>query len=121
MNPFSGCNFKFVDSGAFRCNKAYVKLFSMNNQQLTIIEKESSTGFDFEKFIPYDFCSGGIEVGYDISLGKDFPIRERFTHGGQFRDKIIDLNSLLIQISGTIFSPKIFIRDGISQKIRYEA
>ena len=55
MNPFSGCNFKFVDSGAFRCNKAYVKLFSMNNQQLTLIEKESSTGFDFEKFIPYDF------------------------------------------------------------------
>ena len=78
LNPLNGCNLKFVDNGAFRCKKAYIKIYSASNQQLTLIEQDSSSGFNFEKFIPKDFCFGGIEIGYDIVgewiglLDKDF-------------------------------------------------
>ena len=120
QNPLNGCNLKFVDQGAFRCKKAYIKIFSVNNQQLTLIEQGPSSGFHFEQFIPKDFCMGGIEIGYDISCGMDWPIRQRFCHGGYFKNHLIDLNSLLIQISGTTFFPRIYIRDGLGQVIKYE-
>ena len=119
-SPFNGCNLKFVDQGAFRCKKAYIKIFSANNQQLTLIEQGPSSGFHFEQFIPKDFCMGGIEIGYDISWGMDWPIRKRFFHGCSFKKHIIDLNSLLIQISGTTFLPSIYVRDGLGQVIEYE-
>ena len=80
LSPFNGCNFKFIDRGAFRCKEAYVKIFSENNQQLTLTEQQSSSGFDYEQFIPRDFCMGGIEIGYDISWGMDWPIKQRFFH-----------------------------------------
>ena len=120
LNPLNGCNLKFVDNGAFRCKKAYIKIYSASNQQLTLIEQDSSSGFNFEQFIPRDFCFGGIEIGYDIAWGMDWPIRQRFFHGNSFMNQMIDLNSLLIEISGTTFNPKIHIRDGLNHIINYE-
>ena len=118
--PFNGCHLKFVDKGAFRCKEAYIKIFSINNEQLVIAETGSSTGFNFSKFIPRDFCAGGIEIGYDISWGMDWPIRERFIHGSPFKNAIIDLNSLYIQISGTTFNPHFIIKDGAGHVIKYD-
>ena len=113
-NPgnFHGCNLKIIDSGAFRCNKAYITLFSPNNQQFTILEEGPKPGFNFSKLIPSDFCQGGIEIGYDISWGLDWPLRERFIHGVPFKGKQISLNSLTIKITGTTFHPNFNIRDG---------
>ena len=119
-NFLFGCNLKFDDYGAFRCKKAYIQIFSGNNQQLTLAEQGPSSGFHFEKFIPRDFCLGGIEIGYDISGGMDWPIRQRFFHGGFFKDHFLDLNSLQITISGTTFFPRIYIKDGTGQEIEYE-
>ena len=119
-NPFNGCNLKIIDKGYFRCNKAYIKLFSANNQQLILKEEGPVSGFFFEKFIPKDFCDGGIEIGYDISWGMDFPLRDRFVHGKRFKNTKIDLNSLLIQISGLTFYPHIYIRDGLGHIIEYD-
>ena len=50
----------------------------------------------------------------------DWPIRQRFFHGNSFMNQMIDLNSLLIEISGTTFNPKIHIRDGLNHIINYE-
>ena len=120
QNPLNGFDLKFVDKGVFRCKKAYIKIFSANNQQLTLIEQGPCSGFHFEQFIPRDFCMGGIEIGYDISCGMDWPIRQRFFHGGSFKNHFIDLNSLVVLISGTTFYPRISIRDGMGQIIKYE-
>ena len=109
---FNGCHFQFVDKGAFRCKQAYIKIFSINNEQLVLTEITSSTGFNYSKFIPKDFCAGGIEVGYDIAWGESWPIRHKFIHGSPYKSEIIDLNSLYIQIYGTTFHPHIIIRDG---------
>lgn len=116
---FNGCHLKIIDSGAFRCKKAYIKIFSANNQQLILRERQSSTGFDFSGFIPSDFCAGGIEIGYDISWGIDWPFKEKLVHGQPYKDKIIDLNSLTIKISGTTFFPHFEIIDGSLQKITF--
>ncbi len=35
---FSGCHLKFIDKGVFRCNKAYIKLISINNERMTLKE-----------------------------------------------------------------------------------
>ena len=110
--PLNGCHFQFVDKGAFRCKEAYIKIFSINNEQMILTEITSSTGFNFSKFIPKDFCAGGIEVGYDISWGTLWPIRQKFIHGCPYKNEIIDLNSLYIQIYGTTFHPHVVIRDG---------
>ena len=120
LNPFNGCELEFVDQGVFRCKKAYITIFSPNNQQLTLIDQGPSSGFHFKQFIPKDFCMGGIEIGYDISCGMDWPIRQRFFHGGSFKNHFIDLNSLVVLISGTTFYPRISIRDGMGQIIKYE-
>ena len=116
---FNGCHLTIIDSGAFRCKQAYIKIFSPNNQQLIFRERKSSTGFDFSDFIPYDFCAGGIEIGYDISWGREWPLKEKFVHGQPYKDKIIDLNSLTIKISGTTFFPHFEIIDGSLQKITF--
>ena len=120
VGPFNGCNFEFKDAGIFRCNKAYIKIYSINNEQLTLIETNGSChGFNFSKFIPKDFCIGGIEVGYDISWGCNWPIRHKFVHGETFKGKIIDLNTLSIKISGTTFNPYFQIKDGSNKKLNY--
>ena len=62
-----------------------------------------------------------VELKYDmISCGMDWPIRQRFFHGGSFKNHFIDLNSLVVLISGTTFYPRISIRDGMGQIIKYE-
>lgn len=120
VGPFNGCHFEFKDSGVFRCNKAYIKIYSSNGEQMILTEtKGSCAGFNFSQFIPKDFCSGGIEVGYDISWGCDWPLRHKFVHGGPFKDKILDLNSLSIKISGTTFNPYFQIKDASNNRINY--
>ena len=117
--PFNGCHLKIIDSGAFRCNKAYIKIFSDKNEQLILKEGGPCPGFNFDKFIPKSFCEGGIEFGYDISWGCNWPLKERFVHGKPFKDKIIDLNALTIKITGTTFSPHFQITDGENHLIDY--
>ena len=63
MIPFIGCNLIFRDSGVFRCKKAYINIYSINGQKLTLAKVSNSTGFDYSQFIPSDFCLKGIEVG----------------------------------------------------------
>ena len=116
---FSGCHLKFIDKGVFRCNKAYIKLISINNERMTLKEDGPCPGFNYSGFIPKDFCAGGIEIGYDISWGMDWPLQERFVHGNPFKGTIIDLNSLTIKISGTTFYPHFYILDGAGHKIEY--
>ena len=118
--PFNGCNLKFIDNGIFRCNKAYIKVFSSLNESLTLTEQGPQHGFNYSHFIPKSFCEGGIEIGYDISWGMDWPLRERFIHGRAFKNVVIDLNSLTIKISGTTFNPHFEIRDGNSHVIQYD-
>lgn len=116
---FSGYHLKFIDKGVFRCNKAYIKLISINNERMTLKEDGPCPGFNYSGFIPKDFCAGGIEIGYDISWGMDWPLQERFVHGNPFKGTIIDLNSLTIKISGTTFYPHFYILDGAGHKIEY--
>ena len=117
--PFKGCYLKIIDNGVFRCNKAYIKIYSKNNEQLILKEDGPSTGFNYSQYISKDFCEGGIEFAYDISWGCDWPIKERFIHGQPCKDKIIDLNSLTIRISGTTFHPHFLILDGTNKQIRF--
>ena len=118
--PFNGCSLKFIDKGTFRCNKAYIKVYSGLNESMTLTEQGPQHGFNFSQFIPKSFCEGGIEIGYDISWGMDWPLKERFYHGRAFKDVILDLNSLTIKISGTTFNPHFEIRDGASHVIKYD-
>lgn len=76
-------------------------------------EVKSSSGFHCSEYIPYDFCIGEIEIGYDISCGCDWPLKEKFVHRQPFKDKIIYLNSLTIK---TTFFPHFEI-DGSLNKI----
>ena len=117
--PFEGCNLKFIDKGTFRCNKAYIKLYSASNDSMIITEQGPQHGFNFSQFIPKSFCEGGIEIGYDISWGMDWPLKQRFIHGRAFKNVIMDLNTLTIKISGTTFYPHFEIRDGSSHVIEY--
>ena len=86
---------------------------------MTLKEDGPCPGFNYSGFIPKDFCAGGIEIGYDISWGMDWPLQERFVHGNPFKGTIIDLNSLTIKISGTTFYPHFYILDGAGHKIEY--
>ena len=121
VRPFNGCSLEIMDKGAFRCKQAYIKLFSGNNQQLTLIDQWGGAGFHFNKFIPKDFCEGGIEIGYDVAWGMDFPLRDRFIHVNEFKNTKIDMNALFIKITGTTIYPYIYIRDGLGQVIEYYA
>ena len=119
MIPFIGCNLIFRDSGVFRCKKAYINIYSINGQKLTLAKVSNSTGFDYSQFIPSDFCLKGIEVGYDITWGTSWPIRQKFEHGKEYRGKIINLNSLYIRISGGCRTPYVEIEDGSGNFIEY--
>ena len=120
-SPFHGCHLKIEDNGAFRCNKGYIKINSINGQQLQIRDVGPCPGFNFDQFIPYDFSAGGIEIGYDISWGMDWPLRQKFMHGKLFQNTRIDLNSLQITISGTTFHPTFNIKDGSGNTIKYSS
>lgn len=119
VGPLQGCHFKFIDSGAFRCKNAYIRIYSADNESITLAETKGSSGFDYANFISKTFCAGGIEVGYDIAWGMNWPIRQRFIHGQPFREKNIDLNHLTIKISGTTFHPSIYILDGSQNEFKY--
>ena len=97
------------------------KTFSVNNQQMVLTEEWYTSGFNYDKFIPKDFCEGGIEVAYDVAWGADFPLRHRFFHGEKYKNVKIDMNSLYIEISGTTVYPYIYIRDGLGQVVEYYA
>ena len=116
---FHGCHLIIEDNGVFRCNKGYIKVYSLNAQQMTVKEDGPCPGFNFNQFIPFDFSAGGVEIGYDISWGLDWPLREKFMHGKLFQNRRIDLNSLKIIISGTTFHPTFRITDGSGYTIKY--
>ena len=117
--PFVGCNLVFKDDGAFRCKKAYINIYSLNGQKLILSQTRYSTGFNYSQFIPSDFCLKGIEIGYDIAWGTDWPIRHKFEHGKKFQDKIINLNSLYIRISGTCRNSHVEIEDASGNCFEY--
>ena len=106
------CDFQFKDSGAFRCKKAYVNAYTINQQKIRLAEDSYSTGFKYKNSIPYDVCANGIEVAYDIAWGTDWPIRHLFKHGEIFKNKVLNLNYLHISISGTCRKSHIEIEDG---------
>ena len=114
--PFNGCDFEFKDDGAFRCKKAYINIYSLNNQKLVLSKESYSTGFNYKQFIPSDFCMNGIEVGYDIAWGTNWPIKHKFRHGENFEEHTLNLNSLYIRLSGTCRNCHVEIEDGSGNK-----
>ena len=114
--PLYTCDFEFKDDGIFRCKKAYVNAYTLNNQKYNIAETRYSTGFNCKKSIPYDVCANGIEVAYDIAWGTDWPIRHTFRHGETFKGKTLNLNYLHIRISGACRTSHVEIEDGSGNK-----
>ena len=110
------CDFEFKDDGDFRCRRAYVNSYTINQQKYIISETGNSTGFNCKKTIPYDVCANGIEVAYDIAWGTNWPIRHLFKHGETYKGKTIDLNYLHIRISGACRTCHVEIEDGAGNK-----
>ena len=71
----NSCDFEFKDSGAFRCKRAYINAYTINQQKFNIAEDSYIAGFNCKKSIPYDVCANGIEVAYDIAWGTDWLIK----------------------------------------------
>ena len=114
--PFFGCNLSIIHHAGFLCKRGYVYLYSKDNNKLILKDINAGSRFNYSQIIHCDFCEGGIEIGFDVFLGKSWPLKQKFVHGEKFNDKIVNLNVLKITIYGTAISPKVEIIDGSENK-----